>query len=185
VNPLFEAAIEVEDECARRQWRHCFIALAVLRWGEPRLTRDVDLTIVAGFGEETPVIDGLLERFRPRLENARRFALENRVILLRATNGTPIDVALGALPFEERATERATPFEIGDGHTIRTCSAEDLVVMKVFAGRPQDWIDVEGIVARRGEALDAALVWRELRPLLDVVADPDREARLRTVLREE
>jgi hypothetical protein len=41
----------------------------VLRWGQPRLTRDVDLTIVAGFGTEQSVIDPLLEQFDMRLDD--------------------------------------------------------------------------------------------------------------------
>jgi len=41
VNPLFAAAVEVERFCERRGWQFCSIgALAVIRWGEPRLTRE-------------------------------------------------------------------------------------------------------------------------------------------------
>jgi len=46
--------------------------------------------------------------------------------------------------------ERASAFEFEPGVLVRTCSAEDLVVLKVFAGRPQDWIDVEGTIVRQG-----------------------------------
>ena len=53
MNPLFTAAIEVQDLCRRHGWGFCFIGgLAVLRWVEPRLTRDIDLTILAEFGRE-------------------------------------------------------------------------------------------------------------------------------------
>ena len=69
----------------------------MLRWGEPRLTRDVDLTIVTAYGAEAPVVDGLLGRFTPRIDDARAFALQNRVLLLAAGNDVPLDVALGAL----------------------------------------------------------------------------------------
>jgi len=43
-------------------------ALAVIRWGEPRLTQDVDLTILTGFGGEARYIDALLQRFTGRRE---------------------------------------------------------------------------------------------------------------------
>jgi len=80
--------------CREHRWGFCFIGgLAVIRWGEPRLTRDIDLTILAGFGSEEPVIDGLLGRFPARLEDARQFAVRNRVVLLTASNGIPVDVA--------------------------------------------------------------------------------------------
>lgn len=113
-----------------------------MRWGDPRLTRDVDVTIVTGFGQEEPVIRALVERFSPRIDDAAGFARDNRVLLLE-TGGVPIDVSLGALPFEQRAADRATPFEIGPGESLRTCGAEDLIVHKAFAGRDRDWADIE------------------------------------------
>ena len=46
MNPIFAAALEVQDFCRSRGFRFCFIGgLALQRWGEPRLTQDVDLTI--------------------------------------------------------------------------------------------------------------------------------------------
>lgn len=161
-----------------RGWRFCFIGgLAVLRWGEPRLTRDVDLTILAPPGTDADVIDGLLGRFEPRLEDARSFGFTNRVVLVRTANGTPIDVALGALDFEARTVARSSQWEI-DGAELRTCSAEDLVVHKVFAGREQDWLDVAGIVVRRADTLDRTLVVDELAPLLDAKGAPEALDRL-------
>ena len=45
MNPIFAAALEVQTFCRARIWRFCFIdGLTVQRWGEPRLTQDVDLT---------------------------------------------------------------------------------------------------------------------------------------------
>jgi hypothetical protein len=166
VNPLFSAAAEVQDLCQQHRWEFCFIGgLATIRWGEPRLTRDVDLTILAGFGDEEPVIDGLLDCFRARLDDARQFALRNRVVLVTAGNGIPVDVALGALDFEERAVQRASGWETGEV-SLLTCSAEDLIVHKVFAGRDRDWADVAGVVIRQRELLDRDLIVAELAPLL-------------------
>jgi hypothetical protein len=183
VNPLLAAAAQVQDLCAASGWRFCFIGgLAVLRWGEPRLTRDVDLTIVTGFGGETPVVLAALERFASRVEDPVAFAGANRVLLLRASNGIPIDVALGGLPFEERAAQRSSLFLYGEGALLRTCSAEDLVVMKVFAGRDGDWADIAGLVARCGGELDTASVWEELTPLLEAIGAPERAVRLRALL---
>ncbi len=168
MNPLFTAAIDVERYCQSQAWRFCFIgALAVIRWGEPRLTRDVDLTLLTGFGGEERYIDALLGRFRGRRVDARQFAVQYRVLLIEAGE-VPVDVALGAMPFEERAVGRATAWALSDEQTIRTCSAEDLVVLKVFAGRDQDWLDVEGIVVRQGKRLDAERILDELGPLLDL-----------------
>lgn len=47
MNGLFSAAELVQDLCEREGWEFCFIGgLAVQRWGEPRVTRDVDLTLL-------------------------------------------------------------------------------------------------------------------------------------------
>ena len=125
MNPIFGAALEVQAFCRARRWKFCFFgALAVQRWGEPRLTQDVDLTVVTTFGAEAPYVDAFLDRFRGRIPDARGFALQNRVVLLRSDSGIPIDVALGAMPFEERATDRATDFVLQEGVALTTCSAE-------------------------------------------------------------
>lgn len=179
MNPLFVAAGDVQELCLEHGWPFCFIGgLAVLRWGEPRLTRDVDVTIVTGFGGEEPVISSLLDRYSSRVDRPAEFARENRVLLLRDGTGVPIDVALGALPFEERAAQRASAHAFEHGFELRTCSAEDLVVMKVFAGRDGDWADVVGIVARQGDALDPEVIWSEIRPLLRVKGDSHAAERL-------
>lgn len=184
MNPLFAAAAEIQQLCVQAEWPFCFIGgLAVLRWGEPRVTRDVDLTIATGFGGEEPVIFATLEHFVSRIDDPVAFARANRVLLLRATNGIPLDVALGGLPFEQRAARRASPYTFTDELELRTCSAEDLVVMKVFAGRDSDWADVAGIVARTRAALDAGLVHEELGPLLQVIGAPERAERLSALLR--
>jgi hypothetical protein len=183
VNPIFSAALEVQSICQERGWRFCFIGgIAVQRWGEPRLTQDVDLTILTGFGSEAPFVDSMLERLKGRLPDARAFALRNRVLLLESSAHIPIDVALGAMPFEERAVQRSTDYPVGDGVALRICSAEDLVVFKVFSGRERDWIDVEGIANRQGGSLDTALVLRESKPLLDLKGENAAFDRLREML---
>jgi hypothetical protein len=69
--------------------------------------------------------------------------------LQEVCGGVGIDIALAAIPFEERVLARSTAFEFLPGAGIRTCSAEDLIVYKAFADRPRDWVDVEGILLRQ------------------------------------
>lgn len=183
MNPIFVAALQLQDFCRSRGWRSCFIgAIAVQRWGEPRLTLDADLTLVTGFGHEDAFVDELLVGFRGRRADTREFALRYRVLLLAAENGVPLDVSLGAMPFEERMVARATGFDVGGGRSLSTCSAEDLVVLKAFAGRDKDWLDIEGVILRQGDALDQTLVWRELEPLLQLKEAPEAADRLRRLL---
>jgi hypothetical protein len=183
VNRLLAAALELQVFCRTRGWRFCFIGgLAVQRWGEPRLTQDADATVITGFGSEAPFVEVLLGEFTGRLPDTRDFALRNRVVLLRSSGGVPLDVSLGAMPFEERAVARASDFEIAPGVVLSTCSAEDLIVYKAFAGRVQDWLDIEGIAIRQGCRLDDRLIWAEVVPLLELKESPQDAQRLRAIL---
>jgi len=112
VNPLFAAALELQRFFEARGWRFCFIGgLAVQRWGEPRLTLHVDCTLLTGFGQEERYVDELLAAFVGRVDHSRAFALAHRVLLVYGPAKVPIDIALGAMPFEERCIERASPFD--------------------------------------------------------------------------
>lgn len=186
MNKIFEAALELEAVCRAAGFQFCFIGgLAVQRWGKPRMTADVDLTVITGFGNEAPYVDALLAKLSARLSDARAFALRHRTLLLVTSNGVHADISLGAMPFEERAVERASPFEItatAATATVTTCSAEDLIVHKAFAGRPKDWLDIEGIIERQRKLLDPDLIWSELSPLLELRDDPTIEPRLRALL---
>lgn len=157
--------------------------VAVQRWGDPRQTRDVDLTLLTGLGGEEAFVDPILEHYTPRITDARRFALERRVLLVGTSAGIPLDISLGGLPYEARVVERSTPFEVERGVSLSTCSAEDLVILKVFAGRPQDWIDVESVIVRQGPALDRTLAIVEARPLLDLKDDDAAERRLQELFK--
>jgi hypothetical protein len=177
---LFRLAAELQDICRGRHWQFCFIGgIAVQRWGEPRVTQDVDMTILTGFGDESAYVDCLLRRFAGRTADAAEFALQHRVLLLQSESGIGIDVALGGLPFEQLVVQRASPFEFLPDVTLMTCSAEDLIVLKSFADRPRDWADVEGVILRQGQALDWAYIERELSPLAEAKESPEILQRLR------
>jgi hypothetical protein len=172
VNALFAAAADIQAFCAGRGWKCCVIGgLAVQRWGEPRQTRDVDLTLLTGMGGEEQFIDPILAHYHARLPDARRFALERRVLLVESASRIPLDISLGGLPYEGRVVERSSEWEVEPGVSLTTCSAEDLLVLKAFASRAQDWLDVEGVIVRRGRRLDRQLVLAELQPLLDLKED--------------
>ncbi len=161
------AAWEVQQKLSKAGFRFCFIGgLALQRWGEPRYTQNVDLTLLCPFGEELTQGRRLAELLQPRFDGAVEFTVESRVFLAQTADGTPIDIAFGAIDFELHCVARASAFDFGGGISLVTCCAEDLIVMKVFANRDRDWPDAEAIVMRRGSSLDWELVERELKPLL-------------------
>jgi len=108
---LVRVAADLQTLCEAESWRFCFIGgLAVQRWGDPRETVDVDLTVLTGFGGEEPFIQRLLQEYAGRVDHPAEFARENRVLLLRAPSGVGIDIALGALPFEASVVSRSSLF---------------------------------------------------------------------------
>ncbi len=171
---VIRAAAELQALCEAQGWRFCVIGgLALQRWGEPRETADVDLTLLTGFGSEEHFIQLLLKHFEARIPAATEFALARRVLLLRAASGVGLDIALAALPFEESVVARSSLFAFPSNVLLRTCSAEDLIVLKAFAARTKDWLDVEGVIIRQTGKLDWSYVYRQLRPLAELKEAPD------------
>jgi len=156
INPLFIAASELQDKFHQLNWRFCFIGgLAVLRWGEIRMTQDIDLCLLCGFGFEKNYVPLLLREFKSRISDALNFALENRVVLIYASNGVPVDISLSGLPF--------------------------LIILKAFADRTKDWLDVEGIIARQAHKLDQSYILKQLAPLCDVKNAPEIISKLESL----
>ena len=183
IGPVLEAAREVQGFLEQHSARFCIIGgLAAQRWGQPRYTKDADLSLLTDFVEDEKWTDLLLSRFSPRYAEAREFALLRRVLLVRASNGTDLDIALGGLPFERNCIARATPWQFEDGSHLLTCSAEDLVVHKAFANRPQDWVDISAIIARQGPALNERQIFEELRPLTELKEQPEIVSHLEQML---
>ncbi len=175
MNLLVEAGLEIQNFMQKRRWHFCFIGgLAVIRWGEMRMTQDIDLCVLSGFGNEERYIDSLLKAFKPRISDAVNFALLNRVLLLSASNGLDIDLSFAGLPFEQQMIERASSFCFCKGcEPLITCSAEDLIVLKAFADRMKDWADIEGIIHRQRRQLDIDYVIEQLTPLCELKESPE------------
>ena len=171
---VIRAAEQLQQFCQERSWRFCIIGgLALQRWGEARETVDVDLTLLTGFGGEEVYVQTMLRAFEARVEEPAQFALNYRVLLLRASSGVGLDVALGGLPFEEAAVARSSLFEFPGPTLLRTCSAEDLIVMKAFASRSKDWLDIDGIIIRQTGKLDWPYIRSQLEPLAEIKEAPE------------
>ena len=179
MNALFDAALEIQQFLQERNWRFYIIGgLAVARWGSPQATQDVDISLLTGFGNERSYVEPILGRFCSRIPEADHFALENRVLLVSASNGSPLDVCLAGIPFEEQMIGRASCFTFAPAVSLITCSAEDLVIMKAFAGRQRDWTDVREILIAEGNKLDWNYVRENLPPLCELKETPETLARL-------
>ena len=104
------------------------------------------------------------------------------MLLARTGAGVDLDFALGAYPYEEACVARATIWHLSDAISLMTCSAEDLVIHKVFAARDRDWSDVESVLVRQHGKLNLQHIRRELPPLLELKDDNESLARLERMI---
>jgi hypothetical protein len=146
--------------------------MAVRHWGEPRFTQDIDLTVQSPLDDLDGFVRRIIKKFTPRHDNALEFALQNRVVLVRASNGYPLDISLGLPGYEDEVVKRAVNVELEPGKTVRICSAEDLIIHKAVAGRAQDIRDIEGVIYRQGASLDAGYIRNWLKVFIEITGDP-------------
>ena len=137
--------------------------LAVGAWGKARLTRDVDLKILLRRDERKRLLDLLAADYRPLNADLDRMFRHNGIAFVLSPDGVRIDVMLTDIEFDEQIIARAKMIEIVPGRPVRVCSPEDLIVMKIIAGRPQDDIDVASIVQKQGKRLDSVYILKWLR----------------------
>ena len=155
--------------------------LAVSLRGQPRMTVDVDLVILADVEQALWLVRDLgdtpFEPLFPGVEDvvARSFILPVR----HRTTGVRVDLALGLSGFERQAIARATTVVVGSAK-VPVVTVEDLLVMKALAGRPQDEQDIRGLVELQRDAIDwpACL---DLAARLGEAVDLDIAGRLRAI----
>ncbi|MDR2169676.1 MAG: nucleotidyltransferase [Planctomycetaceae bacterium] len=182
-NRLFQAALEVQDFFEFSGWKFVFIGgLAVIRWGELRTTIDVDGTLWTEFIDDEKYINAILASFKSRITGALSFAIKSRMLLLFASNGVSIDISLGGLQFELQMIERSSLYEFESGYVLRTCSAEDLIVLKAFADRDKDWIDVRSILLRQKGKLDLQYINENLSTISELKESPNIMTKLHKYL---
>lgn len=126
---------------------YCVIGgVAASLLGRPRYTRDVDVLILLESERWKDLLhDGNAFHFTPRINDALTFAERSRVLLMRHTpSSVDVDVVCGLLPYEAEVIRRASEYPL-PGVSIRVPAIEDLVFMKAVAGRPRDWLDIDGL----------------------------------------
>ncbi len=129
--------------------------LAVSLRGQPRMTVDVDLIILADVEQALSLVGDLADTpFTPLFPGVEEVVIRSFILPLRhRVTGVRVDLAIGASRFERQAVGRATPIAVGDTR-VPVVSVEDLLVMKALAGRPQDEQDIRGLVATQRHSID-------------------------------
>ncbi len=149
---------------------------AVLRYGEPRATKDIDVTLGAGISELDAVRRALADMgLEPLVEDVGDFARRTMVVpAIDRPSGIRVDLILSFSPYEKQALARAQGVNLG-GTKVRFASLEDVVIHKIVAGRPRDLEDVRSILLKN-PGFDGDYILRWLREFQSV-ADDDLIAR--------
>jgi len=152
---------------------YVFGAQAVIAYGVPRLSADVDVTIQLTPDEP--------ERFARDMDAAGfslrvadpDFVRRTRVLpFVHRATAMPLDVVLAGSGLEDEFLNRARVADVG-GTVVPLIHLEDLIVAKVLAGRPKDLDDASQLWRLRGHELDAGRIGATLRLLEEALSQSD------------
>jgi len=143
-----------------------FGAQAAILYGVVRLSADVDVTVDLGKRSATDLVAALAAAgFELRIPDAAGFAEATRVLpFVHRASRMPLDVVLAGPGLEEQFFAGVQERRVGDVRVPVVC-AEDLVAMKVLAGRPRDLDDVGASARVRRDDLDLDKIRVTLRML--------------------
>ena len=168
---------------ASLRW-YVFGAQAAIIYGSPRLTADVDVTVLLG---EYPLDDllDLLQQggFEVRASDIHALVLQTKVLpVVHTQSNMPVDIIIGGPGLEEQFADFARSYDL-DGVSIPIVRSEDLIAMKILAGRDKDLQDVSSILKAQPagmnindirvtlKTIEAALDRNDLIPVLDSLID--------------
>ena len=167
---LLEALSAVLDRWGR--W-YLFGAQAVVWYGAPRFSADVDVTVRLDPDDPARFVrDMEAAGFALRVGDPD-FVQRTRVMpFAHIATGMPLDVVLAGSGLEEEFLDRAKTTDIG-GTRVPLIDVADLVVGKVLAGRPKDAEDARNLWRLHGSGARRRRIRRLLRLLEEALGQSD------------
>ena len=184
--PVQPAALELLTALSKvlSNWGRWYVfgAQAVIAYGVPRLSADVDVTLdLAPQEPERFVRDMESAGFTLRVQDAD-FVRRTRVLpFVHVATGMPLDVVLAGSGLEDEFLDRARATDLG-GFSVPLIDPEDLIIAKLLAGRPKDIEDARGVWRLRGPTLDAERIRRILRLLEGALSQSDLLSGFETIV---
>jgi predicted nucleotidyltransferase len=146
--------------------------LANAIWGNPRATLDIDVTIWVEDDQIRKSISMLEQAYTFMVEEPFDFISKTRVLPVKNNENLRIDIIFGALAFEKDAIDRAIDVTVGDT-SIRFCTAEDLILLKILSERSKDIDDVRSILRFQKNNLNYSYLEPRIEELSDLLVRPD------------
>lgn len=128
---------------------------AVLLYGTPRLTRDIDITLGVD-ADKFDVIASLCRKLKLDMlpANPREFARDTKVLPAQDKKlKIRLDFIFSFTPYERQALNRVKKVML-DGYAVKFASCEDVIIHKMFAGRAIDEEDVKNILVKNKNGVD-------------------------------
>jgi len=141
--------------------------------GIPRFTHDIDALVLMDINE----IENFLAQAKrvglvPRISDAMGFARRSKVVLLlHRTSKIPVDISIGMLPFEEKAVRHSQRIKMKN-IILNFPTPEDLIIFKGVAHRPQDLIDIQGVL-KAHPRIDKRYIRRWLKDFAHTLEMPE------------
>ena len=144
---------------------------AVLYYGEPRFTKDIDITLGIDADSLSKVLVLASElNLTILVDDVEDFVKKTMVLpLLDAPTGVRVDFIFSHSQYERQAIERAKDVKFGKT-SVKFASLEDVVIHKIIAGRPRDMEDVSTILLKNPE-YDYQYISRWLRKFDDSLGE--------------
>ncbi|MDI6787881.1 MAG: nucleotidyltransferase [Planctomycetota bacterium] len=138
---------------------------AVLLYGTPRLTNDIDITLGVDIDRLNDVVS-IVRKLHLRIipTDYRKFTTDTMVLPLEdRKSGFRVDFIFSFTPYEIKAIAKARRIKLGRA-VVRFACPEDVIIHKIFAGRPRDLEDVKSILIKN-QGLDIKYIRKWLRTL--------------------
>lgn len=162
---------------------YVFGAQAVIAYGVPRLSADVDVTLA--------LVPDAPERFARDMEvggfalraDDPDFVRRTRVMpFVHLRTAMPLDVVLAGSGLEDEFLDRAVLTPMG-GTEVPVIELADLIIAKVLAGRPKDLDDASALWRLHSGTMDAARIRHTLRLLEEALSQSDLVSAFETIAR--
>ena len=177
MSDLESALLDVAKIFENARVRYMLIGgMANAIWGQPRATVDVDLTVGVGVDQANTLLSLLGSSVQSAPPDPEEFAGDTGVLPFVHVTGIRVDLIFGTNAYASQALLRATAIELA-GTAVKVCTAEDLIVHKLMAGREKDRLDVEAIMRIRRHSLDRAYLDPLIRELALMLEKPEIESR--------
>jgi predicted nucleotidyltransferase len=128
---------------------------AVLIYGRPRLTRDIDITLGID-ADNFELVERVCKKLRLKIlpEKPDDFAKETRVLPAEEPkSGIRVDFIFSFSEYERQAIKRAKRIKINN-HAAKFASCEDVIIHKLVASRAVDEEDARSILIKNKDSVD-------------------------------